>query len=145
MRLESVVTLDDSTRDIIYRWMREYNVSKNPACAAAMEGDAVKPLVIIARNAKAEVVGGLIGDTLFDWLRAHVMAVNPEDRNNGVGARLLAQAEKEARGRGCSCAYVDTMSFQAPEFYLHSGYSEVGRIANWDSHGHTKHFFTKQL
>ena len=37
------------------------------------------------------------------------------------------------------------MSYQAPEFYERLGYHVVGRIPDWDSHGHDKLYFTKDL
>ena len=47
--------------------------------------------------------------------------------------------------RGPSRSYTDTLDYQAPQFYPACGYRESGRLPNWDSHGHDKIFFIKEL
>src|SRR3981189_1967853 len=54
--------------------------------------------------------------------------VAPPRRGEGLGARLLQQAEDAARDRGCVGAYLYTFSFQAPHFYQRRGCEEVVRI-----------------
>ncbi|MEM9366320.1 MAG: GNAT family N-acetyltransferase [Planctomycetota bacterium] len=73
------------------------------------------------------------------------MAVGDEQRRRGIGRQLIHNAETEAISRGCCYAFVDTMSYQATDFYRKCGYQLCGEIPDWDSHGHTKHFFKKHL
>ena len=54
--------------------------------------------------------------------------VHSELRRNGVGCRLMAEAERQAHVLGCHSAWVDTFTFQAPEFYAKLGYREFGRL-----------------
>ena len=69
----------------------------------------------------------------------------PEDlRRDGLGASLLAQAEREARARGCHGAWLDTYSFQARGFYERQGYSVFGRIDDYPP-GHCRYFLSKRL
>jgi GNAT superfamily N-acetyltransferase len=88
---------------------------------------------------------GLFAETQLAWLRISVMAVSPERRSQGLGTALLAEAERQAAGRGCKYAYVDTMQYQAPHFYQKRGFALAGSIPDWDSHGHTKLFLTKRF
>ena len=87
--------------------------------------------MLLAR-ADAAVVGGLFAETQFAWLRISVMAIAPEWRSQGIGTALLAEAQRQATTRGCRYAYVDTMEYQAPRFYLAHGFQIVGEIPDWE-------------
>src|SRR5688572_27751765 len=106
VRLESVSVLEKPTRDRVHGWLRAYNVEKNSAFMAAMERGATKTLAVVARDDDGAVLGALIGDTLLEWLRIHVMAVSPSFRRTGIGTQLLAEAETVAKARRCTRAYV---------------------------------------
>lgn len=135
----------NESREVVHRWLREFNTQASPLFVAALEQGAIKPLTILARTADQSLVGGLFGDTLLSWLRIQIVAVSPDARRLGIGRKLVLESEREGRSRGCDFVYVDTMSYQSPEFYIRLGYSQIGVIPNWDSHGHSKHFFTKRL
>jgi GNAT superfamily N-acetyltransferase len=132
--------------DLVCQWLREHNWSVNPVFMEQLQQPEhqLQPLVLLA-TAGAQVVGGLFAGTQLAWLRISIMAVHPEWRSRGIGAALLAEAERQSLARGCQYAYVDTMDYQAPRFYLAHGFQTVGRIADWDSHGHSKLFFSKPL
>lgn len=130
----------------VLQWLREHNQAVNGEFMRKLqqpEHQAV-PLVVLAESSEG-VIGGLLAETQLSWLRISIMAVDASFRFQGIGVALLQEAEKLAGQRGCKHAYVDTMSCQAPEFYLRNGYRLVGQIHDWDSHGHTKCFFTKSL
>ena len=105
---------------------------------------AALPLILLT-YVDGGVVGGLFAETQLSWLRISIMAVRPGWRSKGIGAALLAEAEQQALARGCKHAYVDTMDYQAPQFYLSHGFETVGQIPDWDSHGHSKMHFSKHL
>ena len=90
------------------------------------------------------MVGGLLATTSMSRLKIRIMAVREDHRRQGLGTLLLGTAEAEARRRGCKYGFLDTMGYQSPEFYRQHGYQVVGAIPDWDSHGHTKFYFTKQ-
>jgi hypothetical protein len=69
------------------------------------------------------------------WLRTN---------RRGYGHRLMTLAEEEARERGAKNAYLDTFSFQAPDFYRRLGYEVFGELPDFP-HGHQRYFFRKQL
>ena len=53
----------------------------------------------------------------------------PEDmRGSGMGRRVMRAAEREAALRGCRGIWLDTMTFQAPDFYRKLGFSVFGEI-----------------
>ncbi len=106
------------------------------------------PLALTATDTETgtapRVVGGLTGATNMGWLFVKYLAVDPSCRRTGVGARLLGRAEAVARERGCVAAWLDTFSFQAPEFYRRQGYAEFGRLDGFPA-GEARIFFTKRL
>jgi GNAT superfamily N-acetyltransferase len=74
------------------------------------------------------VAGGLFGETYAGWLFIRYLWLDAGLRRGGLGRGVIALAEAEAKQRGCHAAYVDTFSFQAPEFYRKQGYLEFGRL-----------------
>ena len=70
--------------------------------------------------------------------------LDAELRGRGYGHRLLTVAEDEARKRGAKNVYLDTFSFQVPDFYKQHGYQVFGELQNFPP-GHQRYFFTKQL
>jgi GNAT superfamily N-acetyltransferase len=131
---------------LVRKWLREHNWSANPAFMELLQqpDQQARSLILLAM-ADERVVGGLFAETQLAWLRISIMSVDPAWRSKGIGAALLAEAERQAISRECRHAYVDTMDYQAPRFYLDHGFTVVGEIADWDSHGHSKLFLSKCL
>jgi GNAT superfamily N-acetyltransferase len=74
------------------------------------------------------VVGGLFGETYAGWLFIRYFWLEATLRRGGIGRAVIAAAEARAKQRGCHSAWVDTFSFQAPDFYAKQGYVEFGRL-----------------
>jgi GNAT superfamily N-acetyltransferase len=128
-------------------FLREFNQASNPVFWAAWDKPEHNrvPLHIFALDAHETVVGGLLGSTRFLWLSVDIVAIREDIRRTGVGRELMRRAEAEATARGCTRSFVETMDYQAPEFYEKLGYRIAGRLENWDSHGHGKFFLVKVL
>jgi len=90
------------------------------------------------------IVGGVIAETYWDWLYIDLLWVADELRGRGHGHRLLMAAEHEARQRGAKNAYLDTFSFQAPDFYERHGYRVFGELQDFPP-GYQRYFLKKQL
>ncbi|MFO0880408.1 MAG: GNAT family N-acetyltransferase [Gemmataceae bacterium] len=101
-------------------------------------------IALALRDDAGTVVGGLIGQLLWGWLRIEILAVPTELRGQGWGRRLVEEAERLAIAAGCHSAWVDTFSFQSPGFYHRLGYSEFGRLADYPL-GQTRHFLSRRL
>jgi GNAT superfamily N-acetyltransferase len=136
----------DATRARVQDWLQEFNVMRNPVYMAKLNrSDAEERDLVITAVAGQELVGGLVGATRFSWLKINMLAVHPGFRLLGIGSRIVAEAERQALIRHCRYAYVDTVCFQSPEFYIRVGYRVMGEIPDWDSHGHTKIVLVKNL
>ncbi len=91
-----------------------------------------------------EIVGGVLGEVYWDWLHLDLLWVKEELRGHGYGNNLLKQNEDEARKRGARYVYLDTFSFQAPDFYKKHGYQMFGELQDFPP-GHQRHYLKKQL
>ncbi len=103
-----------------------------------------EPVTVLARDATGEVQGGLLGLTYWHWLFIDWLWLARSQRGRGVGSELLRRAEAIARTRGCTDAYTDTFSFQAPGFWSRNGYAEFGRLDEMPR-GHARQWFRKRL
>jgi len=102
------------------------------------------PHWIFGREPGGAVQAGVRYLLVFDWLFVHWLWVAEGYRRQGVGSRLLMEAEEAARAKGCHGAYLDTFTFQAPKFYERHGYREFGRLENFPP-GHSRIWFAKGL
>ena len=85
-----------------------------------------RPLAVFARDGES-IVAGLAGETYSGWLFIRYLWVSDALRGQGIGRKLMGDAETSALERGCHSAWVDTFSFQAPGFYPKLGYHGVRR------------------
>jgi GNAT superfamily N-acetyltransferase len=128
---------EESAWGIIGRGISQYNTQQ--------AGESkYQTLCFIVRAPDEEIVGGVIAQTYWDWLYVDLLWVKEELRGRGYGHRLLTLAEDEARQRGAKNAYLDTFSFQVPDFYERHGYRVFGELDDFPT-GHRRYFLTKQL
>ena len=106
--------------------------------------DHGKPLCFVLYAPDQELVGGIIGETHWEWLYVNLMFLREDLRGRGYGQRLLRLAEEEARKRGAKNAYLDTFSFQAPAFYEKQGYEVFGELQEFPP-GHQRYYLRKKL
>ncbi len=106
--------------------------------------DGHTPLHLIEYDADGSIIGGLLGGTYWGWMYIDILWVREDHRRQGVGSRLLTEAEKEAMRRGCHHVHVDTMSWQAPAFYQKHGYEVIGVLPDIPL-GNQKYLLMKAL
>lgn len=106
--------------------------------------DGHTPLNLIEYDADGNIIGGLLGGTYWGWMYIDILWVREDHRRQGVGSRLLTEAEKEAMRRGCHHVHVDTMSWQAPMFYQKHGYEVIGVLPDIPR-GNQKYLLMKAL
>jgi GNAT superfamily N-acetyltransferase len=101
-------------------------------------------LVALLRGADGRIQAGLAGHTWGGCAEVKFLWVEESRRHRGLGSRLLAAAEREARARGCAKLVLSTHSFQAPDFYAKHGYRVAGRFSDYPR-GHAQIFLEKEL
>jgi GNAT superfamily N-acetyltransferase len=98
---------------------------------------------IFVRDEAAKIRAGLIGNCYAGWLFINLLWVEAALRRSGIGSGLVVEAEQHARIFGCHSAWLDTFSFQGPDFYSRLGYREFARLDY--PPGHQRIFFRKQF
>ena len=98
---------------------------------------------IFVRDEADKIRAGLIGNCYAGWLFINLLWIEAGLRRGGIGSQLVAEAERHAREFGCHSAWLDTFSFQGPNFYPRLGYREFARLDY--PPGHERIFFRKQL
>lgn len=101
-------------------------------------------LNIVEYDDNGNVIAGILGGTYWGWMHIDILWVDEKFRKQGIGSKLLQAAEDEARRRESHSVHVDTMSWQAPDFYKKHGYKIISEL-NDIPKGNKKYHLIKQL
>ena len=106
-----------------------------------------KPVSFFAffiRDANGKIVGGCNGDILFGQLYVGQLWVSENLRNQGYGTKLMHLAEDYASSNSARFVSVNTMDFEALDFY-----KKLGFQIEFERHGFDKdsifYFLRKDL
>ncbi|RYH22500.1 GNAT family N-acetyltransferase [archaeon] len=92
--------------------------------------------------------GKFLGTITFElfWGALHIKYIYVEEGNRGrqLGTKLLNKAEEYGRTHNCAFSFLETMSFQALDFYLKNGY-DLEFTRSGFSHGSSFHYLRKEL
>jgi len=127
----------EKTYQVISSGLRTFNIS-------FLGQYQSEPIAIDVLNDKGEVLGGAFGSVQLEWLFIEILWLPENMRHRGIGTTLLQFLEDSALRLGAKQATLDTMGFQAENFYKKNGYSEFGRIPNFAS-GYDRIYMSKNL
>jgi GNAT superfamily N-acetyltransferase len=123
---------------VIQRGLAAYNATRfRPSDNTTLD-------ILVRDDNSDEILGGLLGHTSYGLFFLDLFYLPEGLRGAGLGSRIIVLAEDEARRRGCTAAFVYTVTFQAPEFYERHGYRRFGEIA-CPPDGATRIFLSKTL
>ncbi len=137
IRISSEPMASDSDAQFVRDGLSIYNVRRTGQ-------DYWRPVKLFVRDGTGFIRGGLLGDIWGGWLEVKILWLEESLRGSGLGRRLMATAETEARAAGCRYARLDSHTFQAPDFYMKLGYAEFGRLKD-SPLGHEQIFLWKRL
>jgi GNAT superfamily N-acetyltransferase len=127
----------DHLKQVVHEGLGLYNV--------AVTGFAeYYPVSIFLKDARDEVLGGVLGHVWGQWLHIAILWLAEPVRGQGYGRQLLVAAEAYGRERGCQHVELATFSFQARPFYEKLGYEVFATLEDYPP-GHRKYFLRKPL
>lgn len=129
--------IKEQERSTVFQHLLEYN-------SARFEDTNFQELGIFYEDDDGNIAASLIGSTHGHWLSVQYLWVSEELRGQGIGGRILEQAEQEAKKRGCKKVFLDTFDFQAPDFYQKKGYRQVFTLEDYPLTG-KRHYLIKDL
>ena len=132
-----VSDVDDGLADTLSERIHEFNVDATGFNDGRM-------LRAVQRGRDGSLEAGLSGWTWGGSGYIDHLWVRVDLRGAGLGSRLLAAAEAEARARGCAQMIVSSHTFQAPDFYRRRGYIEYARTED-SPRGHADVHLVKNL
>ena len=135
--MPSIVVAQDHVvaREAISELLSEYTLKSGYVFAP-------QPLTLQLKES-GEIIGGIAGSTNWDWLYIELLAIELRYRGQGYAKDLVISAEEMAQERGCVGSWVDTFTFQAPEFYRKLGYEQFGELPNYP--GKESRLFLRKL
>jgi N-acetylglutamate synthase-like GNAT family acetyltransferase len=136
-KLVHVEKPEEAAWGIIGRGLSAFNLSK-------VHENKFDRVCYTIQDEDGNILGGILGEVNWGWLLVDLLWLEEEIRGQGYGHRLLSQLEEDARKLGAKHAYLDTFSFQVPEFYKEHGYEVFGELEDYPA-GHQKYFLRKDL
>jgi len=102
-----------------------------------------KPVNLILREDNL-INGGLLGYLYWKCCSIDILWIDESCRNKGLGTKLMRKIEEIACENNCNLIHVDTMSFQALEFYKKLGYCVFGELSGYPNE-FVRYYLKKEL
>ncbi|WP_042476354.1 GNAT family N-acetyltransferase [Bacillus ndiopicus] len=126
MSYSIIQELDNKKKAAVNKKLYEYNLEH---FSDDLSG-RYKEINLFIMDENNEVCGGILGEICWNWLEIHVLILDEQLRSLGFGSKLLTKIEQIAIDNDCDFVKVDTLSFQALDFYKKHGYQVYGTLNN---------------
>jgi GNAT superfamily N-acetyltransferase len=138
LRIEINETPQEVDYQAILAPLREYNQAQTGLIGT-------EKLAILIKDDAGATQGGLYAKISGQWLFVELLVVPEVARGQGLGAKLMDKVEALAREKGCQGIWLDTFSFQAPDFYRRLGFSIFGELKDYPVTGYNRFFMQKRF
>ena len=101
-------------------------------------------LAFFVKDDAGHTVAGVTGNWTSGWLYINALWVDEQLRSQRFGTNLMELIEDAAIKCGCRYSYLNTMTYQAPDFYRKLGYEEFARLEDFPP-GYSRVFLRKTL
>lgn len=129
--------LTDSLKKQIYQGFSRHAI-------AAIGYDEKNENVAFVASDEDNLIGAIVVEIFWGAMHIKYVFVDENHRRKKIGSRLLEEAFAFAKTHHCPFAYVETMSFQALDFYQKFGFKlELTRTGY--AHGTSFHYLRKDF
>ncbi len=132
MKLNITNEINSADKSFVRDKMIEFNLKHFPD---DLKG-RYQEVNLFLKNSDGQIYGGIVGEICWNWLEVHYLFIDEDLRKQGYGKNLLSEAEKVAKEKKCDFIKLDTLSFQALDFYIKQGFEVFGAIQNAGRHTH---------
>jgi GNAT superfamily N-acetyltransferase len=113
MTLHITKELNKEAKQYIHDELYKFNLSHFPKDLRGR----YEEICLFLRDDNGIVRGGILSEICWNWLEIHTFMIDEDIRKLGYGTKLLLELEKIALEKECDFIKVDTLSFQALDFY----------------------------
>ncbi len=119
------------------------SLGKHAIASTGIDGLAQAP-VCLQLNQEGSVLGWLVIQLFWGQLHIKNLVIQERERSKGYGTLLMNQAFEYGITHGCTFAFVETMSFQAPRFYEKLGFT-IDFVRHGYAQGTSFYYLCKKL
>ncbi|MBY0595292.1 GNAT family N-acetyltransferase [Bacillus bingmayongensis] len=138
MDLHITKELSGTDKNYINNQLYEYNLKHFPVDLRGR----YQEIHLFLKDENSKIRGGILGEICWNWLEIHTFMIDEDIRQLGYGTKLLLEIEQIALEKNCDFIKVDTLSFQALDFYKKHGYQVFGVLDNVGRD--FKHYYLKK-
>ena len=144
--MKSIVadTYDPDLFDYITSGIKAHNDSLSPHHQASRAKTTKKHLSLGVFDDGAALIGGLLGQLHWQWLKIDELFIHDAHRKKGLGSQLVYEAMEISLEHECQMAMVSTFSFQARAFYEKLGFIVTGELRDYPP-GESLFWLTRDL
>lgn len=138
MSIRIIKELESKDKQYIYDELYKFNLRHFPD---DLNG-RYEEVCLFLKDDDGTVRGGILSEICWNWLEIHTFMIDEDLRKSGYGTKLITELEKIALEKECDFIKVDTLSFQALDFYKKNGYQVFGSLDNVGRE--FKHYYLKK-
>lgn len=124
LRVETVEHPRNEEIDVVRQGLNVFN-------RRHMGEDNYLAVSVFVRDERGKVLGGAVCAVYWNAFSVEMLWIDDAIRGQGLGTQVMEEAEAAARRHGCAFMHVDTMSFQALEFYQKIGFVLFGTLPGY--------------
>mgnify|MGYP001773248445 FL=1 len=118
----------------------KYTKNKKPEAL-----DILRKKISFVLEDEGQIVSRLTGSISFNGLHIELFITDSNTRGKGYGTEIFKFVEELAREKGCHYIVLETMSFNAPRFYINRGFEIIKKVDNTPIEGESFYFMFKSL